>query len=267
MIRYIDSHRGQFRVEPICKVLPIAPATYYEHKALECDPDRRSDRAKRDERLMPEIERVWKENFEVYGVKKVWRQMRREDFAIALCTVGRLMKRLGLEGVTRGRKKYWTTIVDDSQARPADLVNREFSATRPNQLWVADITFVATWCGFVHVAFVIDVLARMFVGWHVSRSLKTDLVLDGLEQALWSRTKPASRSTTVTAAANICRSITPNDWPRPKSSHRSAVSAILTAMRWPKRSTACTKPKSSANADPGKISTRSSTPPWMGGLV
>ena len=173
MIRYIDDYRGQFGVEPICKVLPIAPATYYEHKALECNPERRSDRAKRDERLMPEIERVWKENFEVYGVKKVWRQM----------------KRLGLEGVTRGPKKYWTTIADDSQVRPADLVNREFSATRPNQLWVADITFVATWSGFVHAAFVIDVFARMIVGWRVSRSLKTDLVLDALEQALWSRTK------------------------------------------------------------------------------
>ena len=104
MIRYIDSHRCQFGVEPICKVLPIAPATYYEHKARECDPDRRSDRAKRDERLMPEIERVWKENFEVYGAKKVWRQMKREDFVIARCTAGRLMKRLGLEGVTRGRR-------------------------------------------------------------------------------------------------------------------------------------------------------------------
>ena len=148
MIHYIDNHRERFGVEPICKVLPIAPSTYYEHKDLECNPERRSDRAKRDERLMPEIERVWKENFEVYGVKKVWRQMKREDFAIARCTVGRLMKRLGLEGVTRGPKKYWTTIADDSQVRPADLVNREFSATRPNQLWVADITFVATWSGF-----------------------------------------------------------------------------------------------------------------------
>ncbi len=156
-------------------------------KELECNPERRSDRAKRDERLEPEIERVWKENFEVYGVKKVWRQMNREGFGVARCTVGRLMKRLGLEGVTRGPKKYWTTIADDSQARPADLVNRTFSASQPNQLWVADITFVATWIGFVQVAFVVDVFAQMIVGWRISRSLKTDLVLDALEQALWSR--------------------------------------------------------------------------------
>jgi len=187
MIRYIDNHRGQFGVEPICKVLPIAPSTYYEHKELQRDPDRRSDRAKRDESLKPEIERVWNENFKVYGVKKVWRQMNREGFGIARCTVGRLMKGLGLEGVTRGPKRHWTTIADDTQARPADLVNRAFSASRPNQLWVADITFVATWSGFVYVAFVIDVFARMIVGWRVSRSLKTDLVLDALEQALWSR--------------------------------------------------------------------------------
>jgi len=143
MIHYIDDYREQFGVEPICKVLPIAPSTYYEHKTLERDPERRSDRAKRDEQLKPEIERVWKENFEVYGAKKVWRQMNREGFDIARCTVGRLMKRLGLEGVTRGPKKHWTTIPDDSLARPADLVNREFSASRPNQLWVADITFGA----------------------------------------------------------------------------------------------------------------------------
>ena len=115
--------------------------------------------------------------------------MKREGFVIARCTVERLMRRLGLQGVTRGPRKYWTTVSDDSQARPSDLVNREFSASRPNQLWVADITFVATWSGMVHVAFVIDVFARYIVGWRVSRSLKTDLVLDALEQALWSRTK------------------------------------------------------------------------------
>ena len=143
MICYIDDHREQFGVEPICKVLPIAPSTYYSHKHLERNPDQRSDRAKRDEQLEPEIERVWKENFEVYGVKKVWRQMNREGLDVARCTVGRLMKGLGLEGVTRGLKKHWTTIADDSLARPADLVNREFTASRPNQLWAADITFGA----------------------------------------------------------------------------------------------------------------------------
>ncbi len=189
MIRYIDDYREQFGVESICKVLPIAPSTYYGHKVEACDPDRRSDRVKRDAQLEPEIRRVWEENFKVYGVRKVWRQLKREGFDVARCTVARLMRKLGLAGVTRGRKKHWTTIADDSQVRPADLVNREFSATRPNQLWVADITFVSTWSGFVHVAFIIDVFSRTIVGWRVSRSLKTDLVLDALEQALWSRTK------------------------------------------------------------------------------
>jgi len=187
MIRYIDDHRDQYGVEPICKVLPIALSTYYDYKTREQDPDRESNRSMRDRHLEPEIQRVWKENFEVYGVRKVWRQMKREGFKVARCTVERLMRKRGLQGVTRGRKAHWTTIVDDSQSRPADLVNREFSASRPNQLWVADITFVATWSGFVHVAFVIDVFARMIVGWRVSRSLRTDLVLDALEQALWSR--------------------------------------------------------------------------------
>jgi transposase InsO family protein len=165
---------------------------------------RRSDRAKRDEQLEPEIERDWKENFEVYCVKKVWRQMNREGFGVARCAVGRLMKRLGLKGVNRGPKKYWTTIVDDSQARPADLVNRTFSATRPNQLWVADITFVATWSGFVHVAFVVDVFAQMIVGWCVSRSLKIDLVLDALEQAPWSRATTEALIHYMTAAVSTC---------------------------------------------------------------
>ena len=142
MIRYIDEHRARFGVEPICKVLPIAPSAYYEHKTLGQDPDRCSDRTKRDAQLEPEIRRVWEENFKVYGVRKAWRQLQREGFDVARCTVARLMRKLGLEGVTRGRKKHWTTIADDSQVRPADLVNREFSATRPNQLWVA-ATFIA----------------------------------------------------------------------------------------------------------------------------
>jgi transposase InsO family protein len=187
MVSFIDEHRGEHGVEPICKQLPIAPSTYYEHKSCEADPDRISDRRKRDQWLEAEIERVWDENQQVYGVRKVWRQLKRENIAAARCTVERLMKRLGIEGVRRGAK-CWTTVSDDALDRPADLVNRQFVATRPNQLWVADITFVATWSGFVYVAFVIDVFARCIVGWRVSRSLKTELVLDALEQALWSRT-------------------------------------------------------------------------------
>ena len=187
MVSFIDEHRSEHGVEPICKQLPIAPSTYYEHKSCEADPDRISERRKRDQWLEVEIERVWDENQQVYGVRKVWRQLKRENIAAARCTVERLMKRLGIEGVRRGAK-CWTTVSDDALDRPADLVNRQFVATRPNQLWVADITFVATWSGFVYVAFVIDVFARRIVGWRVSRTLKTELVLDALEQALWSRT-------------------------------------------------------------------------------
>ena len=187
MVSFIDEHRVDHGVEPICKQLPIAPSTYYEHKAREADPDRASDRSKRDQQLEIEIQRVWDENKQVYGLRKVWRQLKRENIAAARCTVERLMKRLGIEGVRRGAK-CWTTVSDDTLDRPADRVNRQFVATRPNQLWVADITYVSTWSGFVYVAFVIDVFARRIVGWRVSRSLKTELVLDALEQALWSRT-------------------------------------------------------------------------------
>ena len=188
MTAFIDKHRDNHGVEPICEQLPISPSTYYEEKAREDDPDRLPDRIKRDHLLEFDIKRVWEENFEVYGARKVWRQLNREHIDVARCTVERLMKRLGIQGVMRGRK-CWTTISDDALARPADLVNRQFIARRPNQLWVADITHVAAWSGFVYVAFVIDVFSRHIVGWRVSRSLHTDLVLDALEQALWSRTK------------------------------------------------------------------------------
>ena len=186
MVRFIDDTCDDHGVEPICKQLPIAPSTYYEHKARERDPERASKRSQRDQQLEIEIKRVWDENKQVYGVRKVWRQLKRESIEAARCTVERLMKRLDIEGVRRGAK-CWTTISDDALDRPADRVNRQFVATRPNQLWVADITYVATWLGFVYVAFVIDVFARRIVGWRVSRSLKTELVLDALEQALWSR--------------------------------------------------------------------------------
>jgi putative transposase len=164
-------------------------STYYEHKARESDPDRAPDRVKQDRWLEVEIQRVWDENLQVYGAKKVWRQLTREGIAVARCTVERLMNKLGIQGAVRGGAKCWTTISDDSQYRPADLVHRQFVADRPNQLWVADITFVATWSGFArsYVAFVIDVFARYIVGWRVSRSLRTDLVLDALEQAIWAR--------------------------------------------------------------------------------
>jgi transposase InsO family protein len=186
MIAFIDAHKDQHGIEPLCKQLPIAVSTYYAHKDREADPDKEPNRSIRDRHLKPEIQRVWDENLQVYGVRKVWRQLKREGFVIARCTVERLMKALEIQGVRRGAK-CWTTISDASQDRPADLVNRQFVADRPNQLWVADITFVATWSGFVYVAFVIDVYSRAIVGWRVSRSLKTELVLDALEQAIWAR--------------------------------------------------------------------------------
>jgi transposase InsO family protein len=187
MVSFIDAHREAHGVESICKQLPIAPSTYYEMKARQADPSRRPPRAKRDAQLEPEIQRVYEENFRVYGAEKVWRQLKRENWKVARCTVERLMARLGLYGAVRGGKKYRTTIADPASACPADLVNRQFQAERPNQLWVADFTYAATWSGVVFVAFVIDVFARRIVGWRVARSMKAELVLDALEQALWAR--------------------------------------------------------------------------------
>ncbi len=186
MVSFIDDYRETCGVEPICRMLPIAPSTYYEHKAREADPERRPPRAKRDAVLRDHIRRVWDDNFQVYGVRKVWRQLHREDIAVARCTVERLMRDTGLQGAVRGRK-FKTTVPDNTAVRPADLVDRNFTATQPNQLWVADLTYVATWSGFVYVAFVIDVFARTIVGWQVSGSLRTDLALDALEQALHAR--------------------------------------------------------------------------------
>ena len=187
MVAFIDQQREVHGVEPICEQLPIAPSTYYEHRAREADPERLPDRAKRDTKLRVEIDRVWKENLSVYGAKKVWRQLRREQIEAARCTVERLMRQMGLGGAIRGGKKRRTTIPDEVAQRPMDLVNREFVASGPNELWVADLTYVAAWCGFVYVAFVIDVYARRIVGWRASRSLRSDLALDALEQAICAR--------------------------------------------------------------------------------
>jgi len=186
MVGFIDAHRAEHGVEPICEELQIAPSTYYEHMARQVDPQRSPPRVQRDRALVPEIRRVYEENFHVYGARKVWRQLGREDFTVARCTVERLMRSLGLQGVVRGRKCR-TTIADDSAERPLDHVKRQFQASRPNELWVADFTYVATWAGFVYVAFVIDVFARRIIGWRVARSMRAELVLDALEQALWSR--------------------------------------------------------------------------------
>jgi putative transposase len=181
MIAYIDANRDRFGVEPICRVLPIAPSTY--HAAKRRPP---SARALRDEELKAEIARVHRDNFGVYGARKVWRQLGREGISVARCTVERLMGELGLQGVRRGKPRR-TTTPDATAPRPADLVDRDFSATRPNQLWVADLTYVATWSGFVYVALVVDAFSRFLVGWQASRSLRTDLALDALEMAIWAR--------------------------------------------------------------------------------
>src|SRR4249919_3694853 len=191
MIAFIDDHREAYGVEPICKVLPIAPSTYHAHIAQRVDASKRSARAQRDAELKIEVQRVFAENFGVYGVRKVWRQLRREGFTIARCTVERLMASLGLQGVIRG-KLVRTTISDKSAACPLDHVNRQFQASRPNALWVSDFTYVATWTGFVYVAFVIDAYARRIVGWRVSRTAHAGFVLDALEQALHDR-RPVHR--------------------------------------------------------------------------
>jgi transposase InsO family protein len=183
---YIDQHRDTYGVEPICKVLQVAPSAYRRHAARQRNPELRSARAKRDQWLMPHIERVWQANMQVYGAEKVWKQMNREDIAVARCTVERLMRRLGLEGVRRG-KTVRTTTPDTSAPCPLDRVNRQFQADRPNQLWVSDFTYVSTWQGWLYVAFVVDVFARRIVGWRVSTTMTTDFVLDALEQALYDR--------------------------------------------------------------------------------
>jgi putative transposase len=167
-------------------VLQIAPSAYWRHAARHRNPALRSTRAKRDETLIPHIRQVWEANMQVYGADKVWKQMQREGSGVARCTVERLMKQCGLQGIVRG-KSVRTTIADKAAACPLDRVNRQFRADRPNQLWVSDFTYVSTWQGFVYVAFVIDVFARRIVGWRVNSSMQTDFVLDALEQALYAR--------------------------------------------------------------------------------
>jgi putative transposase len=192
----IDEHRDTFGVEPICKVLQISPSGYRRYAALLREPQRRCARAQRDDALTQEIERVWHANMQVYGADKVWRQLAREGTAAARCTVERLMRRLGLRGVMRG-KVVRTTISDSKAPCPLDRVNRHFRAERPNQLWVSDFTYVSTWQGWQYVAFVVDVFARRIVGWRVSSSMRTDFVLDALEQALYARQPERDRSLVI----------------------------------------------------------------------
>ena len=186
MNAFIDEHRARCGVEPICRALQVAPSAYRRHAARRRDPARLPERAQRDAQLLPQLERVYDQNLKVYGADKVWRQLRREGTAVARCTVERLMRLRGLQGARRG-KKVRTTMPDAKAACPLDRVKRQFKADRPNQLWVADFTYVSTWQGFVYVAFVIDVFARYIVGWRVSSTMQTDFVLDALEQSLYAR--------------------------------------------------------------------------------
>jgi transposase InsO family protein len=186
MVQFIDRERGVYGVESICRVLPIAPSTYYEAKARERDYLRVPPRVRYDQVLCAEIRRIWDENYEVYGARKVWHQLKRDGFQVAKCTVERLMRAMGLQGAVRG-KRVRTTVPNSTERQPLDLVQREFQACAPNQLWVSDFTYVSTWTGFVYVAFVIDVFSRMIVGWRVSSSMSGELTLDALEQALWAR--------------------------------------------------------------------------------
>ena len=186
MRAFIDQYRHAYGVEPICRVMQVAPSGYWRHAAQRRNPELRCARVQRDDMLSVDIERVWQANMQVYGADKVWCQLRREGTDVARCTVERLMRKAGLRGVMRG-KVVRTTVPDAKAPCPRDRVNRQFKAQRPNQLWVSDFTYVSTWQGFVYVAFVIDVCARRIVGWRVSSSMRTDFVLDALEQALYAR--------------------------------------------------------------------------------
>jgi transposase InsO family protein len=187
MVSFIDDHRAEYGVESICRVLPIAPSTYYQAKAVEADASRSSARAQRDAWLCSEIRRVWEQNFFVYGARKVWLQLNREGIRVARCTVERLMRHPGLRGAVRGRGFKVTTHAAPGVERPLDLVDRDFSAGRPNELWVSDLTYVRLGRTFCYVAFVIDAYARMIVGWQISRSLRSEPALDALEQAISER--------------------------------------------------------------------------------
>ena len=183
MVEFIDSHRERFGVEPICRALQFAPSTYWSAKRRAP-----SARARRDEGLKGEIARVHADNFGVYGAPKVWAQLNREGHRVARCTVERLMRDLGLRGAVRGKPKR-TTVADTAAPTPRDLVGRRFSAPAPNRLWVADLTYVRTWSGFVYASFVTDAYSRRIVGWHASRSLRADLAINALEQAIWERNR------------------------------------------------------------------------------
>jgi putative transposase len=237
-VSFINGHRHRWGVEPICRVLQFAPSTYY---AVRSRPP--AARALRDAELKVEITRVHKANFSVYGARKVWRQLGREGIVVGRDRVARLMNELGICGVVRG-KPHRTTTPAEADQRPADLVDRDFSAPAPNRLWVADLTYVATWAGFAYVAFVIDAFSRLIVGWRVSTSLRADLALDALEMAIWARRREGLDGLVHHSdrGCSTCRSATPSAWPPKAPWPRSAPvgTPMTTPLRKP--STRCTRP-------------------------
>ena len=237
MTRFIDAHRDRFGVEPICQVLQVAPSSYYARKARPP-----SARAVRDAGLKVEIKRVYKDNFEVYGAEKLWRQLGREGIRVGRDHVARLMRSLGIRGVVRGGKRRTTTPAPAAD-RPTDLVMRDFTAPAPNRLWVADLTYVATWAGFCYAAFIIDAYSRAIVGWRVATTLRASLALDALELAIWARQAAGLEGWCITATAgcSTCRCATPSGWPTRARWPRSAREATPTTTPWRKPSTACTR--------------------------
>ena len=264
MTAFVDENRNEYGVEPIRTVLPIAPSTYYEHKRREREPGRCSARSRLDAELEPVIRRVWEDNFGVYGVRKVWHQLQREGHRAARCTVERLMRDLGLRGVSRGRRQR-TTIPADEDNRPKDLVDRQFTAPAPDRLWVADITYAATRSGFAYTAFVVDAFSRFIVGWRVSSTLAAGLALDALEQAIWAR-QPGRGLVHHSDRGSQYLSI--------RYTNRLAEAGMRTLRRIGRRllrqrprrnrSSASTKPNSSTTEGHGTTETRSSTPPSNG---
>ena len=245
MNAFIDEHRARCGVEPICRALQVAPSAYRRHAARRRNPTLLPERAQRDAQLLPQVQRVYDRNLQVYGADKVWRQLRREGTAVARCTVERLMRLRGLRGARRG-KAVRTTMPDAKAACPLDRVNRQFKADRPNQLWVADFTYVSTWQGFVYVAFVIDVFARYIVGWRVSSSMQTDFVLDALEQALYARRHEREGALVHHSDPLLEAPVT------------------ATTTRLPRPSTGCSRPRSSIGAGLGRRARRSNWPRWSG---
>ncbi len=265
MISFIDEHRSVFGVEPICRLLPIAPSTYYENVAKRLDVDRLSVRARSDIGLKIEIRRVINENFQVYGVRKVWRQLRREGFDTARCTVARLMRAMGLQGIIRG-KPIRTTISDKTGPCPLDRVNRHFFAPAPNMLWLSDFTYVATWQGFVYVAFVIDAFARRIVGCEqAGLPMRASFSMPSTRHCMIGGPSIVAGWFIIpTADRNMCPFAIPNGWRKLASRRLSGVSATVMTTLSPKRSMVFTRPRSSIGEDRGETSKPWSSPRWNG---